>query len=76
MVIIGMISFFIGNNKIIDFLQIYSKLLNGEIPLKLNNNFCPVSEIIYEKSGNNNIVYNIDKNNFYLKRGYGEIQYL
>jgi len=65
--------FFFGDEKMKDFMKIFTKLCDGK--LNTNNDFCSVPEIIFEKSGENNIVYDINHDLVYLNK-YGITQFL
>jgi hypothetical protein len=65
--------FFFGDEKMKDFMKIFTKLCDGKIDI--NNNFCLCGEIIFEKSGENNIVYDINHDLVYLNK-YGIPQFL
>jgi len=57
-----------------NFMKIFSKLLNCENVVP-NNKYCSVPEIIFEKSGENNILYDINHQIVYLNK-YGIPQFL
>jgi hypothetical protein len=65
--------FFFGDEKMKDFMKIFTKLCDGK--LNTNNKFCLCGEILFEKSGENNIVYDINHQLVYLNK-YGITHFL
>jgi hypothetical protein len=60
--------FFIGDEKMKSFMKIFSKLCSG----KLFRTYCSVPEILFEKSGEKQIVYDINHTIVYLNKYNGE----
>jgi len=56
-----------------DFMKIFTKLCDGKI--NINNEFCSVPEIFFEKSGENNIAYDVDHRLVYLNK-FGNTHFL
>jgi len=63
--------FFFGDEKMKDFMKIFTKVCDG----KININDCSVGEIFFEKSGENNIAYDVHHRLVYLNK-YGITQFL
>jgi hypothetical protein len=64
--------FFFGDEKMKDFMKIFTKLCDGKINI---NDHCLVGEIFFEKSGENNIAYDVDHRLVYLNK-FGNTHFL